>query len=106
VFVGNGIYKAEGLDVGRRSSLESGQLWICVAPECGRFEMLMLSSRALAGLLGRDVKLESLSASEMTIETSRHRAGVAIDGELLVERTPLRCTSHPRVLRTLVPVRP
>jgi len=103
VFIGNGAYKPEGLDVGQRVSMDGGRLWIYLTPECGRFEMLALSVRALAGMLGSDVKLEVLSTTEMTIETSRRHARLAIDGELATAHTPLRCAIHPGALRTLVP---
>ncbi len=103
VFVGNGEYKVEGLDVGRRTSLDGGRLWIYLAPECGRFEMLAMSLRALSGLMGPAVKLEVFPAADVSIETSRRRVGIAIDGELSVERPPVRCASGPAMLRTLVP---
>ena len=43
VFIGNGEYQAEGLDVGKRRSMTGGRLSIYLAPECGRFDMLALS---------------------------------------------------------------
>ena len=103
VFIGNGEYKVEGLDIGTRTSLDSGRLWIYVAPECGRFEMLMLSIRALGGLLGPAVKLEVFSAGKISIETRRVKVAIAIDGELVVTRPPLHCMSRSASLRTIVP---
>jgi diacylglycerol kinase family enzyme len=103
VFIGNGDYQAEGLDVGRRCSMTGGRLAVYVAPECGRFDLLGLSVRALAGRLTPDVKLEAFTASQLTIETASARVSAAIDGELIVLRPPLTCVSQPGALRTLLP---
>jgi diacylglycerol kinase family enzyme len=105
VFVGNGKYEAEGADLGRRCALDGGRLSIYVAPECGRFEMLALSLRAMVGRLTPDVKLESFVASELTIEARRGHALVAVDGELVPLGPPLTCSIRPGGLRTLTPAR-
>ena len=102
VFVGNGDYVAEGLALGTRQSLPTGQLSIYLAPGASRFEMLALPFRALAGRLTPDVKFESLAASEVSIETARRRVDLAIDGELTAVSPPIRCAIHDRMLRVLV----
>jgi diacylglycerol kinase family enzyme len=103
IFIGNGQYKAEGLDLGRRVSITTGHLWICVAPECGRLEMMVLLLRALAGRLTPDVKLEEFVATEVTIQRAPRGIAVAADGELVSTSPPIRCHTHPGSLRTLVP---
>ncbi len=103
LFVGNGEYQVEGIDLGARPSLESGRLSAYVAPECGRLELLAMPFRALAGRLSPDVKFEAFSACEMTIEPSRSRVGLALDGEFFVTRPPLHCRIRPRALRVIVP---
>jgi diacylglycerol kinase family enzyme len=101
VFVGNGDYIDEGPSLGRRRSLTSGHLWISLAPECSRGEMLVLVLRALAGRLTPDVKLEELRAAEVTIEPRGSGGGVAMDGELVVTSPPFTCAIQPAKLRTL-----
>jgi diacylglycerol kinase family enzyme len=103
VFVGNGRYVEEGTGLGSRAALDTGRLAIYVAPECGRADMLGLLVRALAGRLTPDVPLEHMSAEEVTIEPAAHHVPLAIDGELVTERAPLRCQIHAGALRTLVP---
>jgi diacylglycerol kinase family enzyme len=104
VFVGNGEYVTEGLDVGRRSSIANGRLSIYTAPECTRAEMLALIVRALAGRLTRDVALEALTATEVTIEPAMRRPTLAKDGELVTMASPIRCTVRPGALRTFRPL--
>ena len=103
VFIGNGQYKDEGLDLGRRVSMATGHLWIYLAPECGRLQMMVLLLRALAGRLTPDVRLEELVATEVTIQRAPRGIGVAADGELVPTSPPIRCLAHPGALRTFVP---
>jgi len=102
VFVGNGDYVTEGLEVGRRTSIATGQLSVYTAPECSRGDMLKMVARALAGRMTADVPLEVRRACEVTIETASHHAPLAIDGELVTDRGPIRCRVEPGALRTLV----
>jgi diacylglycerol kinase family enzyme len=103
VFVGNGEFIAEGLALGRRTSLTTGRLWISLAPECSRAEMLILITRAIAGRLTPDVKLEEFRAEDLTIEPRARDAGLAMDGELVGIRPPFKCACRPGTLRTILP---
>lgn len=103
VFVGNGDYHAEGLELGRRSSLTSGRLSVFVAPECGRFEVLALPFLALARRLPADGRFGAFSPTQLAIEPDRQRVSVALDGELRLASPPLRFAIRPRALRTLLP---
>jgi diacylglycerol kinase family enzyme len=103
VFIGNGVYQAQGLEVGTRTSLQGGMLSIYIAPECGRLDLVALSARALAGRLTPDVTLEAFTAPQVTIETASPRVAAALDGELIALRPPLVCTVHRGSLKTLLP---
>lgn len=103
VFVGNGEYFAEGVALGRRTSLTTGRLWIALAPECSRAEMLILITRAIAGRLTPEVKLEEFRAVELTLESRATDAGMAMDGELVGIRPPFKCACRPGMLRTILP---
>lgn len=103
VFIGNGEYRAQGLRLGTRSSLDTGRLSVYVAPECGPLELLALPFRAVAGRLTPDAKLESFSAAAVEIETGRGKVRVAVDGELMLVDSPLACCIRPAALRTIVP---
>jgi diacylglycerol kinase family enzyme len=103
VFVGNGEYIDQGPGIGGRSSITTGQLWIAVAPECGRVEMLQLVVRAIAGRLTDDVRLEEFRGRDVTIEPRAQMGGVAMDGELTPATPPFSCTCRPAALHTLLP---
>lgn len=102
VFIGNGQYRAEGLGLGTRFSLSGGKLSVYLAPGVDRFEILALPFRALVGRLTVDAKFESFITRELTIETARPSAEVALDGELTAARPPIRCAVRRGALCTLV----
>jgi diacylglycerol kinase family enzyme len=103
VFIGNNEYVAEGLQMGGRSTIDAGRLSLYIAPHCGRFEILALPFQALAGRLATEVKFESFVAREVTIEPTRPRVNVSLDGELALMSAPLRYCIRPAALRAIVP---
>ncbi len=103
IFVGNNQYAVEGFQLGARTALDGGTLSIFIAPEIGRFEILTLPLRGLAKRLTPDAKFESYIAEQATIELSRHRANVALDGEVTVMQLPLQYRVRRRALHLIVP---
>ena len=103
VFVGNNRYEIDLLRLGRRSHLDCGELSLYLPVSSDRFTMLRLMLRALFGHLQQGRDFESVCAPELTVETRRRRLHVAVDGELLTMRPPLRYRALPGALRVLVP---
>jgi diacylglycerol kinase family enzyme len=103
VFVGNNQYKAEGFELGGRTTLDDGRLSVFVAPECGRFEILALPLRALAKRLRTGAPFAAFSADTLSVDVSRHRVSVALDGEVAMMRSPLVYRVRPRALRIIAP---
>jgi diacylglycerol kinase family enzyme len=102
VFIGNGEYRAEGMGLGTRASLNNGTLSVYLAPGVGREEFLRLPIRALRGQLRNDLTFESFRARDITIETSARHIDVALDGELKTTDTPLRFSMRRGALTTFV----
>ena len=103
LLVGNGEYEVTGMRLGRRPTLTDGRLAVYIASEGRRLEMLTLPVRALLGKLAVDRKFEMFQASHTSVELSRQRVRVGIDGEIHILHTPLRFSTRPRALRTIVP---
>ncbi|HYN86014.1 MAG TPA: diacylglycerol kinase family protein [Pyrinomonadaceae bacterium] len=104
VFVGNNVYEMEGLQIGARQRLDAGVLSLYVTHRTGRFGLLLLAVRALAGRLREAKDFDALTAKEIWIETRRpRRMRVATDGEVTIMRTPLHYRIRPRALRVIVP---
>ena len=103
VFVGNNSYRTEGLQIGQRDRLDGGSLSIYVADRAGRWRLLGLGLRALAGRLGQARDFRAFSALEVRIDTGHRQLRVAIDGELLRLNAPLNYRIRPGALRLIVP---
>ena len=102
IFVGNNQYQAEGFQLGGRSKLDEGRLSIFVSPDAGRFEILALPLRALTNRLSSATPFAGFHADAVTVDMSRRRVSVALDGEVAILNPPLMYRVRPRVLRTLV----
>jgi len=102
LFVGNNKYETSGLEIGSRTSLDAGRLWVALAPEAGRLKLLALAARALTGRL-KERHLEVFEAADLEVTTRRKRLEVAMDGEVKVLKSPLRYRSLPKTLRVIVP---
>ena len=103
VFVGNNPYQLTGLQFGSRPSLRSGQLQICTAPELTGAGVLGVLGSTLLGRLPSFEQFVAFESCELTVGATRPRLGVALDGELVVLQTPLRCRIRPAALRVAIP---
>jgi diacylglycerol kinase family enzyme len=103
VFIGNNEYQMAGFDIGARESLERGVLSIYIVQKPGRAALVRLSLAALLGRLEQARDFEAHTATEISIETRRHRLLVATDGEVHSMSSPLYYRTRPRCLRVVVP---
>jgi diacylglycerol kinase family enzyme len=104
--VGNGDYGIEDGKPIRRPRLDAGVVSLYAFGSRSRLGLVM---SALTGLAGHVDKVPSFTARrgpELTIHLARRRVRVALDGEVVSLRTPLRIRSLPGALRVLVPPRP
>jgi len=102
VFVGNNKYVIAGLDIGTRASLDSGRLWVCVAPRTGRRNLVRMALRALLGRV-TDHELDVFEAEEIWVQTRTGWANVSTDGEVTVMEAPLHYRIRPHALGVVVP---
>jgi diacylglycerol kinase family enzyme len=104
VFVGNNEYLVEGVNLGARTRLDAGRLYAYFAPPVRTRHLPMLFARAVFGLARRDHALQSVTGTELWIDTPLlPTIEVACDGELLTLSTPLHYQSWPGALTLLAP---
>jgi diacylglycerol kinase family enzyme len=104
VFVGNNMYRMEGIDLGSRESLTDGMLCLGVAQyRIGRWGLVRLAFRALFGRLGGERDFTVLATKEVRIASRHKRLPVSIDGEVVLIETPLDYRIRPRALRVIAP---
>jgi diacylglycerol kinase family enzyme len=104
LFVGNNRYQTAGLEIGTRSRLDSGRLWVCTAPHAERHNVVGV---ALRTLLGRETEgaLNILEVKEISIEPGTPRVNVSVDGEVTIMNAPLNYRIRPLALRVVAPGR-
>jgi len=105
LFVGNNRYEVSGLEVGTRSSLDSGRLWVCVPPpRTGRRHLVRMALRALMGRV-TDHELHAFEVEEISVQPETPRVNVSTDGEVSIMDAPLHYHIRPRALGVVVPIR-
>jgi diacylglycerol kinase family enzyme len=105
LFIGNNRYTMQGLEIGGRTRLDSGRLWICLVPLEGAGSLLQLAMRVIVGQLRPD-DLEVQDAKEIWIKTRRDWVDVAWDGEVTRMASPLHYRIRPMALRVMTPSSP
>jgi YegS/Rv2252/BmrU family lipid kinase len=103
VFVGNNSYEMEIYNIGRRKSLETGELSVYYLHREGRWGLIMLILKTALGSLKQWEDFEYIATKEITIFTRKNLINTAIDGETTMMETPLTYKIRPRALRVLVP---
>jgi diacylglycerol kinase family enzyme len=104
LFVGNNRYEVAGLEIGRRTSLNSGQLWVCMAPRAGRRNLVRMALRALTGRV-TDHELNAFEVEEIWVQTGTRWVNVSTDGEVSIMNAPLHYRIRPHALGVVVPAR-
>ncbi|MGP0092102.1 MAG: diacylglycerol/lipid kinase family protein [Xanthobacteraceae bacterium] len=104
LFVGNNRYEIAGLEIGTRTRLDSGRLWVCVAPRTGRRNLVRMALRAFLGRV-TDHELNAFETEEIWVQTPTPRVNVSTDGEVSVMDAPLHYRIRPRALGVVVPAR-
>ncbi len=104
VFVGNNRYEIAGLEIGTRSTLNSGRLWACVAPKTGRRNLMRMALRAFLGHVA-DHELDAFEAEEFFVETATRSVNVSTDGEVTIMDAPLHYRIRPGALGVVAPSR-
>jgi diacylglycerol kinase family enzyme len=103
VLVANNAYETAGAALGSRSSLDRGVLALYVTNAGARVGLVRLAWQVWWRGAARASELDSVLTSKAVIETARGAMRVALDGELVELRAPLRFRSRPGALRVLVP---
>lgn len=105
IFIGNNQYRIEGFDIGGRSRLDSGWLWLYAIHETGRLGLLRFAFHALRHRLREQRDFDCLCATQIRIQSRRRWLRVATDGEVCLMEMPLHYRIRPGALRVLVPRR-
>ena len=103
IFVGNNAYSISGFTLGERNTLQDGLLSLYVAQRTSRIGLLRFALRSLFGRLEQARDFDSMTTTDLIIETRHRHLPVATDGEVITMTTPLHYRIRAQTLRVLVP---
>lgn len=103
LFVGNNVYRTEGLALGTREKLDSGVLGICTARHHGRLGVVRLAFRSIVGTIRQDQDFTVVTARRLVVRTAARRVRVSLDGELERMQPPLEYKILPGALKVIAP---
>ncbi|MEO8042682.1 MAG: diacylglycerol kinase family protein [Acidobacteriota bacterium] len=103
VFVGNNEYDMDLYNIGRRVSLDDGELSVYFLRRGGRWGVTLLLFHSLFGGLRQWEDFEEVSTTAVTIQTRKKKLHVAVDGEVMTMTSPLNYRTLPKALKVIVP---
>jgi len=103
LFVGNNRYRVNLLALGRRETLDAGELSIHAVRARSRGHLLWAGLRGLFGKLDQQRDFVTVHAPEAEISSDRATLTISADGETLRLDTPLRYRIRPKALKLIVP---
>lgn len=103
VFVGNNRYQTDLLNLGRRTSLEGGELWVYLMHAPTRARLLWLVVRGMIGRMRNSKDFRSFAVKRLTIEARKKHLRVATDGEVARVDPPLVYHLRAKALRVIAP---
>ena len=102
VFIGNNEYEIHGLSIGTRARIDTGRLSVYLTRRVGRFDLLCLVVRGLAGRLRDAEDFDTLSTDQLEVHVRGRTVRVALDGEVVLMESPLRYRCRSGAIRVIV----
>jgi len=106
LFIGNNRYHLELSALGRRDRLDGGELWIYIARQQTRLQLVWFTLKTLLGLTSPASDLRVFHAGSVEIGSRAGSLEVATDGEVARMRPPLHYRIRRASLRVYVPSGP
>jgi diacylglycerol kinase family enzyme len=102
LFIGNNPYETTLTQLGGRTALDQGKLWVVVPTAETRWQLV----GALFTLVrGRSVAsdVSAFEAANLVVNNKRRALNIAVDGEVLLLEPPLHYRIRPKALKVIVP---
>ncbi|MEZ5181778.1 MAG: diacylglycerol kinase family protein [Acidimicrobiales bacterium] len=103
LFVGNGVFEADGAGPPTRTALADGALGVAVSRAVSRWGLVRSLVRGLARGSDAVDDVDQVALAALEVRVRARRVRVALDGEIDDLEVPLRYRARPGALRVLVP---
>jgi diacylglycerol kinase family enzyme len=104
VLIANNEHEVENWNIGHRTSLNKGHLWVYVMRRCSRWAMVRFFASFLFRRFSRREAFDIYRTRAVTVDTKAAHLRVGVDGEIVRMETPLRYSSLPKALRVIAPL--
>jgi len=103
LFVGNNRYEVNLFGLGKRGTLDAGELCIYAIRARSRLGLVWAGVRGIFGKLDQQRDFVTAYVAEAEVSSSRESLTVSADGETVRMETPLRYRILPKALKLIVP---
>lgn len=103
VFVGNNEYDVDLYNIGRRASINDGNLSVYFLHKGGRLGVITLLFKTVFGGLKQWRDFEVVKTQSITIRSRKKQLYTAFDGEVELIETPLQYKVLPNALKVITP---
>src|SRR3954469_785583 len=105
LFVGNNRYEVNLFALGRRQTLDAGELCLYAIRARSRIGMVWAGIRGIFGRLDQQRDFVTAYVKEAELSSDRDTLIISADGETVRMETPLRYRIRPKALKLIVPER-
>lgn len=103
VLIANNEHELEQWNIGHRTSLDSGKLWIYILKHSTRWSLVKFFVRFLFKRFSRHDAFRIFKAQVVQVDSRVRHLKIGLDGEILRLETPLEYRSLPLALRVIAP---
>lgn len=101
IFIGNNALQLRDLNIGAAKCMGRDLLAVIMMKPLTKMETLRIIARGLFKTLENDQKLDTFCVDELTIHTRGAAHQIALDGEIITMKSPLRVHALPGVLNLI-----
>lgn len=103
IFIGNNALQLRDLAMSGARCMKLDLLAVIMMKPLTKLETLRVIARGVLKTLEKEDRLDTFCVDELTIHTRRPTHEIALDGEIIVMKSPFRVQSLPGILRLIKP---
>jgi diacylglycerol kinase family enzyme len=103
VLIANNEHEVENWNIGHRTSIDKGHLWVYVMRRCTRWAVVRFFASFLFKRFSRDEAFDIYRTREVHVHSKAAHLRVGVDGEIVRMETPLIYRSLPKALNVIAP---
>lgn len=103
IFIGNNALQLRNLEMNVAKCMKEDRLAVVMVKPVSKIETLRILMRGIFKTLESDEKVDTFCVEELTIHANRRKEWVALDGEMIHMKYPLKIQALPKILNLVLP---